>query len=124
MLFARAFLLGFISDGPLGKPVIIPANKSAHENEEITFICNADGLDDSNSKCNLYFWNKVNDSTFRKVDGNDKLIILMKEKFEGKYQCYCENDYGSSEVSDPAELIFLNSSSASKFNLELLFIYV
>ena len=39
----------------------------------------------------------------------------MKEGFKGKYQCYCENDYGSSEVSDPAELIFLNSSSASKY---------
>ena len=97
------------------KTCIVPENRSAYENEDVSFTCNADGLDDSNSRCRKFIWTKVHDRTFRKVDHSNQLEFVMAEQNEGKYQCQCENDYGSSEVSEPVELTFLNSSSASTF---------
>ena len=67
-----------------------------------------------------FIWTKVHDRTFRKVDHSNQLEFVMAEQNEGKYQCQCENDYGSSEVSEPVELTFLNSSSASTFCMVLI----
>ena len=104
------------TDGPVGKPQINPRNTSKYENEEVTMTCDTRVLDNGNSECREFTWYKNKDRTFpRTFKDNNQLQFIMKDVYEGTYQCRCENGYGESEKSDVAVLEFLNSTSASKF---------
>ena len=116
----------FVSDGPIGKPVINASHSSAFENQKVILTCISDHLDSSYSKCGKFRWNTSNEEqdAFNKPSKNNQVIFMMKESYEGKYQCQCENDYGPSDYSDPVWLTFLNSTVVGELSMNLLSPYV
>ena len=105
----------------MGKPKIIPNHVCVDENEEVKLKCGTNGLVNSNPHCKTFIWRMINnqDGSFpRVVQGSNWLQFRMEQKYEGKYECYCENDYGKSKVSDIAVIFLLNATSASKFQVK------
>ena len=103
--------------GPQGKPIILPKHLSKYVNEQVKLTCSVQSLDPGNPKCSTYIWSKLDDGNdiFSRISvESNKLTFKMEAKYEGKYQCKCENDYGQSNASDVSVVWLVNSSSASK----------
>ena len=103
--------------GPQGKPIILPKHLSKYANEQIKLTCNTQSLDPGNPKCSTYIWSKLGDGNVkfsRIIVQSNALTFKMEAKYEGKYQCKCENNYGQSNASDVSVVWLVNSSSASK----------
>ena len=106
----------FITDGPNGKPVINASDSSAFENQKVVLTCVTTHLDSIYPRCEVFRWNWTNEyDTFHEgFIQENQFTFLMKESYEGQYQCKCENKYGSSDYSDPVYLAFRNSTLVGK----------
>ena len=76
--------------------------------ETVVLTCNNPD-DDGNPDCNVYTWNKIEDSDRIVFNETKTLKFEMEESRAGNYTCTCHNGFGSSTTSNVAEVIFLSS---------------
>ena len=83
-------------------------SKYAEEKAILTCI---NPIDNGNPNCDVYTWNRVEGDDGIPLTTSKTLEFIMEESRAGNYTCTCGNDFGTSDVSNPAEVIFLTVSA-------------
>ena len=94
------------SDGPTGRPHLEPTTSSKQVEETVALMCN-NPVDDGNPDCNIYTWNRVEGNDGIPLPTSNTMVFIMEESRAGNYTCMCGNEFGISDVSNTAEVIFL-----------------
>ena len=98
-----------ILSGPaLGVPQVLPNQMSKYQNETVILTYETKYIDKGNPPCDTFTWNRTSESneTIFETE-NNKLKFKIDESYQGNYTCKCSNEYGETEVSNTAEVLFL-----------------
>ena len=81
---------------------------SKYQNETVILTYETKYIDKGNPPCDTFTWNRTSESneTVFETESN-KLKFIMDESYQGNYTCKCSNEYGETEVSNTAEVLFL-----------------
>ena len=101
-------------DAPSGNPVVKPGHLGRYEFQQVALVCDTGSMDVGNPPCRTFTWKKLDEDGDNVIIGSNVLEFTMEEADEGNYTCRCENEYGSSRISDAAELIFLSGTPPSE----------
>ena len=103
-----------IPDAPRGSPVVKPHRFEKYESQQVSLVCDTGFMDVGNPPCRTFTWKKLEEVGQNVIIGRNVIEFIMEEADEGNYTCRCENEYGSSDRSDAAQLIFLPGKPLSK----------
>ena len=106
-------LLIVLSDAPTGVPSVVPSVTSKYTREIVVLTCN-NPEEDGNPDCDIYAWNRIEGSHGIPLSISKTLEFIMNESRAGNYTCTCGNEYGTSGVSNPTEVIILTGMTGSK----------
>ena len=106
-------LLIVFSDAPTGVAYVVPSVTSKYTREIVVLTCN-NPEEDGNPGCNIYTWNRIEGSDGTILPTSNTMVFTMDESWAGNYTCTCGNEYGTSNVSNTAEVIILTGITGSK----------
>ena len=109
----KRLLLIVLSDAPTGVPSVVPSVTSKYTREIVVLTCN-NPEEDGNPDCDIYTWNRIEGSHGSPLSISKTLEFIMNESRAGNYTCTCGNEYGTSGVSYPTEVIILTGMTGSK----------
>ena len=67
-------------------------------------------IEDGNPDCYIYTWNRIEGDEGIPLPTSNTMVFVMDEFRAGNYTCTCGNKYGTSNVSNAAEVIILTGS--------------
>ena len=79
---------------------------SKYVGEVVVLTCNKP-VDDGNPDCYIYTWNRIEGSDGIPLPTSNTMVFVMDESRAGNYTCTCGNGYGTSNVSNAAEVMIL-----------------
>ena len=85
-----------------------------YESQQVSLACDTGSMDVGNPPCRTFTWKKLEKVGQNVIIGRNGFEFIMEEADEGNYTCRCENEYGSSDRSDAAQLIFLPGKPPSE----------
>ena len=81
---------------------------------EIVVLTCKKPVEDGNPDCYIYTWNRIEGNEGITLPTSNTMVFVMDESRPGNYTCTCGNEYGTSNVSNAAEVIILTGSKPIK----------